>query len=153
MEQNNINIGPSTIDFLLSRRNSVVEAIDKLNSELVNIDAALKILKGDVQESSNQLKKGETTFNWKENILSLLKKENRIMKTRDIVVSLFPNDSEAEIKKKILLAAGALNYAVKKTDSDIKSYITENPKNYFFGLKEWFDSEQKLKDEYKIKNG
>jgi hypothetical protein len=146
---NNIDIGPSALDFLNSKRETLVSAIDKLKVELANIDIAIKAVSGAPIVTENipgQVK--QEPINWKQIITELLSKEQRFLKTRDIATLLYPEKTDGDLKKIVIQIANALNYISNRPVPQIKRHIQQNPEVYFYGLPEWFDEDNSIKEEF-----
>jgi|GEM_PF-5925826 hypothetical protein len=168
MNSNNINIGPSTLDFLYEKRTTLTEAISQLQSELVGVEVAINALKGikvpkeepvkdlsikpNLFAGSVEKTDGEdsliTMHEWRRFIISTLSSQMRPMNNRELILQIFPGKTEEELKPLLQKGRGALNYLHSRENPSIIAYKGESDKQYLYCLPEWFEEDGSLQTKY-----
>lgn len=144
---NNIKPNAKAIEVLLAEKTHIMQSIEALKENLFEINSAIKLLSGEAERLESGKSDKAKYVNWTEIVEATLRKNNRLMKTRDIVNSAFPDidTNKDEKKRRIALLSAALMRM--RGAGEIKAH-EENGKRTVYGLAEWFDGD-KPKPEYK----
>lgn len=145
----------STIDLLIEKKNFLLNRILRDQKEIEDIDrmTGIKPTNGhystkNIRSSSNNKQQDKKRKSWAKPILKLLGKENRLLKTREIVTILYPNIPENTLSDYIITVSGVL-YGLCNREK-IKQYKSEGEKGDYYGLPDFFNGD-KPKHEYAIK--
>jgi len=133
-------------NFHLSRieyHRNIVSEIDRMTgTKPTNGQLRIPHLKTSVHTEKKQ------NMSWSKPIVQLFKKENRLLKTKEIVNLLYPSIDEATLSEYVITVSGVLTglrrrKKIKQSKEDKKG----NGKGHFYGLPDWFNGD-KPKQEY-----